>query len=388
MVIKPMIRNSICMNAHPVGCRVGVKEQIDFVRNRGKIEGPKRALILGCSGGYGLATRIVAAFGSGAKTLGVSFEREPTDKKTGTPGWYNNRAFEEFAAAEGLYAETLEADAFSPETKQQVIEKIKSDLDGSVDLVIYSLATGVRPKGDGTMWRSSLKPIGEPYHARAVDPQEGTLSHVTVEPADEEEIESTVKVMGGEDWQEWIEALKAAGVLAEGVRTVAYSYLGPDLTKPVYRDGTIGRAKDHLESTAKKLDKELKEIGGDAYVSINKAVVTRASAVIPVVPLYLALLFKVMKDKGLHEGCIEQIHRLFTDRLYADGEVPTDPQGRIRVDDWEMRDEVQGAVEAVWPTITEDNLERLTDLEGYRQEFLQVHGFGFPQVDYDQDVEP
>ncbi|MFP4431879.1 MAG: enoyl-ACP reductase FabV [Spirochaetaceae bacterium] len=388
MVIKPMIRNSICMNAHPVGCRVGVKEQIDFVRNRGRIEGPKRALILGCSGGYGLATRIVAAFGSGAKTLGVSFEREPSDKKTGTPGWYNNRAFEEFAAAEGLYAETLEADAFSSETKQQVIEKIKADLHGSVDLVIYSLATGVRPKGDGTMWRSALKPIGEPYHARSVDPQEGTLSHVTVEPANEEEIEATVKVMGGEDWQAWIEALRSAGVLAEGVRSVAYSYLGPDLTKPVYRDGTIGRAKDHLEDTAKKLDRELKELGGDAYVSINKAVVTRASAVIPVVPLYLALLFKVMKDKGLHEGCIEQIYRLFTDRLYAEGEVPTDPQGRIRVDDWEMRDDVQGAVEAVWPTITEENLERLTDLEGYRQEFLQVHGFGFSQVDYDEDVEP
>lgn len=388
MVIKPMIRNSICMNAHPVGCRVGVKEQIDFVRNRGRIEGPKRALILGCSGGYGLATRIVAAVGSGSKTLGVSFEREPTDKKTGTPGWYNNRAFEEFASAEGLYADTFEADAFSPETKQQVIDKIKSDLDGSVDLVIYSLATGVRPKGDGTMWRSSLKPIKEPFHARAVDPHEGTLSHVTVEPANEEEIESTVKVMGGEDWKEWIDALKAAGVLAEGARTVAYSYLGPDLTKPVYRDGTIGRAKDHLESTAKKLDGQLEDIGGDAYVSINKAVVTRASAVIPVVPLYLALLFKVMKDKGLHEGCIEQIHRLFTDRLFADGEVPTDTEGRIRVDDWEMRDDVQGAVEAVWPTITEDNMERLTDLEGYRREFLQVHGFGFPQVDYDQDVEP
>lgn len=388
MVIKPMIRNSICMNAHPEGCRVGVKHQIDYVKNRGKIEGPKRALILGCSGGYGLATRIVAAFGAGTKTLGVSFEREPTEKKTGSPGWYNNRAFEEFASAEGLYAETFEADAFSPETKQKVIDTIKSDLEGSVDLVIYSLATGVRPKSDGTLWRSALKPIGEDYTARSVDPTEGTLSQVTVESATEDEIEATVKVMGGEDWQDWISTLKDAGVLAEGAVTVAYSYLGPELTQPVYRDGTIGKAKEHLENTAKTLSGQLKDIGGSAYVSINKAVVTRASAVIPVVPLYLALLFKVMKEKGLHEGCIEQMHRLFTDRLYSNGEVPTDADGRIRVDDWEMRDDVQGAVEAVWPTITEENLEKLTDLETYRTEFLQVHGFGFPEVDYEKDVQP
>ncbi len=388
MIIKPMIRNNICMNAHPVGCRVSVKEQIDYVRNRGAVEGPKRILVLGCSGGYGLASRIVAAFGSGAKTLGVSFERAPTEKKTASPGWYNNRAFEEFAKKEGLYAETLEADAFSVDTKKQVIDTITSELDGNVDLVVYSLATGVRPKEDGTLWRSALKPVGDVYKGRSLDAQTGKIEEVVLEPAAEEEVEATVKVMGGEDWQDWIEALKAAGVLAPEVLTLAYSYVGPDLTRPIYRDGTIGKAKDHLEKTATAISSLLEDAGGRAYVSINKAVVTRAISVIPTVPLYVAVLFKVMKEKGLHEGPIEQIHRLFTDRLYSGGDIPTDDEGRIRIDDWELRHDVQGAVQAIWPTVTEHNVRAITDVEGYWTEFLQVHGFGFSRVDYEQDVNP
>jgi len=387
MVIKPMIRNNICMNAHPDGCRVLVQEQIDYVKKQKKFDGPKHVLVIGSSAGYGLASRITAAYGAGAGTLGVAFEKPASGKRPATVGWYNTEIFEEQARKDGLVAESLIGDAFSHEMKDQAIAKIR-ELFGKVDLVIYSLASGVRTDPDtGEMYRSALKPIGNTYTAKSVDPMKSSVGEASIEPASPEEIETTVKVMGGDDWKLWIQALQKAGVLEEGAMTVAYSYIGPELTKPVYREGTIGKAKEHLEATAHELDEDMKKIGGRAFVSVNKALVTRASAVIPVVPLYLAILFRVMKEKGLHEGTIEQMYRLFTDRLYADGEIPVDEKNRIRVDDWEMTDEVQQAVEEIWPQVASENLEELTDLEGYRQDFLHIHGFGFDQVDYEKDVE-
>jgi len=387
MVIKPMIRNNICMNAHPDGCRVLVQEQIDYVKKQKKFDGPKHVLVIGSSAGYGLASRITAAYGAGAGTLGVAFEKPASGKRPATVGWYNTEIFEEQARKDGLVAESLIGDAFSHEMKDQAIARIR-ELFGKVDLVIYSLASGVRTDPDtGEMYRSALKPIGNTYTAKSVDPMKSTVGEASIEPAAPEEIETTIKVMGGDDWRLWIEALQKAGVLEEGAMTVSYSYIGPELTKPVYREGTIGKAKEHLEATAHELDEEMKKIGGRAFVSVNKALVTRASAVIPVVPLYLAILFRVMKEKGLHEGTIEQMYRLFTGRLYADGEIPVDEKNRIRVDDWEMTDEVQQAVEEIWPRVSSENLEELTDLEGYRRDFLHIHGFGFDQVDYEKDVE-
>ena len=387
MVIKPMIRNNICVNAHPKGSRLYVNRLVDYVRSQKRIDGPANVLVIGSSAGYGLATRTTAAFASGANSLGVAFEKPASAKRPATPGWYMTEEFERRARAEGLYAESLIGDAFSHETKQSAVAKIRENM-GTVDLVIYSLASGVRVDPDtGEMFRSALKPIGEPYTSYTLDPFKEEIREVSVEPATQEETEATVKVMGGEDWALWIRALLDAGVLSEGATTLAYSYIGSDFTRPIYRDGTIGQAKEHLEGTAGELGSKLASIGGSAGVSINKAVVTRASAVIPVVPLYMTILFRVMKEKGLHEGTIEQMYRLFAERLYAGGEVPADEQGRIRLDDWELRDDVQAQVRAGWDSISEENLRELADLEEYRSEFLHMHGFGFDEIDYDEDVD-
>ncbi len=386
MIIEPMIRNNICMNAHPEGCELHVQQQIDYVRSKGAIPGPKRVLVIGGSAGYGLATRIVAAFGAGAGSICVAFEREPSAKRAGSAGWYTATAFDERARAAGLVAETIFADAFAHETRRYTIERIR-ELLGSVDLVVYSLASGLRIDPDtGEQYRSVLKPLGKTYSNTTVDPMTGELSQVEIEPATEEEAAATEKVMGGEDWQLWIRALEAADVLAEGSMTVAYSYIGPELTRPVYREGTIGRAKDHLEQTARDLDALMKPRGGRAFVSVNKALVTRASAVIPVVPLYLGILYQIMKQRGLHEGCIEQMYRLFAERLYSGTEPEVDEQGRIRLDDWEMREDVQAEVNRIWPTVNASNLNQVADFEGYRQEFLQLHGFGYPQIDYSKEI--
>ncbi len=387
MVIKPMIRNNICMNAHPVGCGEHVRRQIEYVRQAGSIDGPKRVLVIGGSTGYGLASRIVAAFGCEAATVSVAFEKEGTSKRTATAGWYNTLAFDEFAGESGLRSISLNGDAFSHEMKQQVIEAVREHL-GQVDLVIYSLASPVRTDPDtGTLYRSALKPIGKPFTGRSLDLMKGEIGEVHLEPASEEEIEGTVKVMGGEDWTLWIEALEQAGVLAENPLTVAYSYIGSELTREVYRDGTIGRAKDHLEQTAKELHGRMARYGGQAYVSVNKAVVTRSSAVIPV-GLYFVLLSGVMQETGLDEGCVEQCYRLFSDRLYRGGEIPTDDEGRIRLDDWELRDDVQAEVRRRWELVSNENIHELADLEDYRKQFLQIHGFGYDNVDYEADVTP
>ena len=390
MIIKPMIRNNICLNAHPDGCEHLVREQIAYVSAQPSVQGPKRVLIIGASTGYGLAARIVSAWSSAAGTLGVAFERPASGRRTATPGWYNTRSLEQMARSHGLVAETLFGDAFSDDIRDQTIAKLK-ELFGSVDLVVYSLASGLRtdPKQD-IQYRSVLKPIGTTYHAQSLDPMQRRLQQVTVEPADEAEIADTVKVMGGEDWELWTDALLEAGVLAPGACTLAFSYIGPELTQPIYRDGTIGRAKLHLEQTAKTLDRRLATaIGGRALISINKALVTRASAVIPVVPLYLALLFKTMKAAGLHEDCVQQMYRLFAERLYVpDGDLPLDKEQRIRIDDWEMRPDIQQKVSALWPQVTQENLEQLADIDGYIDDFLHIHGFGYPDIDYDADIQP
>jgi enoyl-[acyl-carrier protein] reductase / trans-2-enoyl-CoA reductase (NAD+) len=387
MIIEPRMRGFICLTAHPEGCAQSVKNQIEYVRSKGDINGPKRVLVVGASTGFGLASRITAAFGSGASTIGVFFEKEPAAGKTATPGWYNSAAFEQEAKKAGLYAKSINGDAFSSEIKQQTIDMIKSDL-GQVDLIIYSLASPVRLHPvTGVLHRSSLKPIGQTFTDKTVDFHTGVVSQVSIEPAVQEDIDNTVVVMGGEDWTMWIDAMNKAGVLAEGATTVAYSYIGPEVTEAVYRKGTIGRAKDHLEATAFEITESLKDLGGKAYVSVNKALVTQASSAIPVIPLYISLLYKTMKAKGIHEGCIEQIQRLFADRLYNGSEVPLDDKGRIRIDDWEMRDDVQDAVKTLWTQADTETLKEIGDLAGYKQDFLNLFGFGFEGVDYLADTD-
>lgn len=386
MIIEPRMRGFICLTAHPDGCAQSIKNQIEYVKSKGNINGPKRVLVVGASTGFGLASRITAAFGSGASTIGVFFEKEPAAGKTATPGWYNSAAFEQEAKKAGLYAKSINGDAFSNEIKEQTIDMIKSDL-GQVDLVIYSLASPVRMHPvTGVLHRSALKPIGQTFTDKTVDFHSGVVSQVSIEPAVQEDIDNTVVVMGGEDWTMWIDAMKKAGVLAEGATTVAYSYIGPEVTEAVYRKGTIGRAKDHLEATAFEITESLKDLGGKAYVSVNKALVTQASSAIPVIPLYISLLYKTMKAKGIHEGCIEQIQRLFAERLYSGAEVPLDDKGRIRIDDWEMRDDVQDAVKALWSQADSETLKEIGDLEGYKQDFLNLFGFGFDGVDYLADA--
>ena len=399
MVIQPKIMRNVCLTAHPKGCAFDVRRQITWVQDAaaGTLPGysaakpeemPKRVLIVGGSTGYGLASRITAAFIGGADTLNVSFEREPDEKRVATPGWYNTKAFEQEAAKAGIKAASVFGDAFSREIKEQVAEAAK-DLSGPFDLVIYSLASPMRIDPEtGVTYKSVIKPVSEPYQSLTVDVMQRKVSEVEVEPADEQQTWETVKVMGGEDWMLWIDFLAERGLLAEGVKTVAFSYIGPEVTFPIYREGTIGRAKEHLEQTAFALTERLSPIGGSAFVSVNKALVTRASSVIPVVPLYITILYKVMKQAGLHEGCIEQAYRLFTDRLYTGGPVPVDEKGRIRVDDYEMREDIQATVQEAWGRISQDTLEELADLEGFLQEYEQIHGFGFPDVDYSEDLDP
>ena len=383
MIIKPKIRGFICTTAHPEGCAAHVQEQIAYVRGKGAIPGmAKRVLVIGASTGYGLSSRIVSAFAGGAATLGVFFEKAGEEGRTGSAGWYNSVAFERAAHAAGLYAKSINGDAFSDAIKEQVIAAIKADL-GQVDAVIYSLASPRRthPR-TGVTHCSTLKPVGAPFTAKTVNTDKGTVTDITIEPASEQEIADTTAVMGGEDWEMWIEALENAGVLADGALTVAYSYIGPDLTWAIYRNGTIGRAKEDLEATAGRLQKRLDAKGGHAFVSVNKALVTQASSAIPVVPLYISMLYKVMKAHGLHEGCIEQIYRLFATAETVDDAL------RVRMDDWEMRPEIQAEVAAIWPQATTENLEALTDIAGYRTEFLKLFGFGLPGVDYDAETDP
>ena len=411
MIIKPMVRSNMCLNAHPIGCAKEVENQIAYVKaqkaKRGTKalkeggKGPKFVLVLGCSTGYGLASRISAAFEYGADTIGVSFEKAGTETKGGTPGWYNNLAFDRAAKAEGLFTETFSADAFSHETRKMIIEEAKK-AGKKFDLVVYSLASPVRSdpdkidpnseSGAHVLYKSVIKPIGKTYAGQGIDTLTNTLKESAAEPANDEEIANTVKVMGGEDWQLWIDQLSAAGVLAEGCRTVAYSYIGPELSHAIYRDGTIGQAKKHLEATAHTLNEKLsKELGGAAYVSVNKGLVTRSSAVIPIISLYLSILFKVMKAKGTHEGCIEQMERLFAERLYtgaygAAGKVPVDEENRIRVDDLEMQPDVQEEVNKLMAKVNNDNIAEICDLDGYKHDFYATNGFDVAGVDYTVDV--
>lgn len=389
MILKPKIRGFICTTAHPVGCAANVRQQIEYVRSRGPlVDVPARVLVIGASTGYGLASRIVPAFAGKAATVGIFYEKAGEEDRSGSPGWYNSVAFEQAAHAEGLYAKSLNGDAFSTEIKDRTCEIIKRDL-GQVDCVIYSLASPRRVHPlTGTVHKSVLKPIGETYHSKTVDTDKGTVGTVTIEPASPEEIADTMAVMGGEDWRMWIEALTVADVLAGDATTVAYSYVGPDVTNPIYRRGTIGHAKEDLETTAHGLDAQMKTRGGRALVSINKALVTQASSAIPVVPLYIALLYKVMKRRGLHEGTIQQVQRLFAERLYNGALPQLDALHRVRVDDWEMQSEVQAEVAALWPEVTTENLAEISDMAGYREEFLRQFGYGLPGVDYEADVNP
>ena len=387
MVIKPKVRGFLCTTTHPVGCDANVKRQIEHVQSKGAVaDGPKRVLVLGASTGYGLASRITAAFGSGASTLGVFFEKEGNERKPGTAGWYNSAAFHRYAEEAGLYAKSLNGDAFSDEVKAQVIDVIKEDL-GQVDLVVYSLAAPRRthPK-TGVVHSSTLKPIGSAATQKGVNTDKGTIQEFHLEPASQEEIDNTVAVMGGEDWQMWIEALADAGVLAEGAKTTAYTYIGEKITWDIYWHGTIGAAKQDLDKRVMDIRARMASVGGDARVSVLKAVVTQASSAIPAMPIYLAILFKVMKAKGTHEGCIEQIDRLFREAMYGDKAL--DDEGRQRVDDLELLPEVQAEVAELWSQIDTDNLNELSDFAGYREEFLQLFGFEVPGVDYDADVDP
>jgi enoyl-[acyl-carrier protein] reductase/trans-2-enoyl-CoA reductase (NAD+) len=388
-VIKPKIRGFICITTHPTGCAAHVREQIDYVKKQPPIErAPKKVLIIGSSTGYGLSSRIVAAFGGKADTIGVYFDKQPENGKTGTAGFYNTFGFEKAAHAAGLTAKSINGDAFSDDVKQKAIELIKKEL-GKADLVVYSVASPVRthPK-TGTTHRSTLKPIGASFSAKTLDTDKDIVKEVMIEPASEAEVADTVAVMGGEDWMMWMQALNNAGVLAPGVKTVSYSYIGPKVTWPVYRDGTIGRAKKDLEESAKKIQALLKPLDGRAYVSVNKALVTQASSAIPVVPLYISLLYKVMKEKGNHEGCIEQIHRLFATQLYSGKEPTLDAEGRIRIDDREMEPDVQAKVEKLWHEVTSENIKAISDIEGYKTEFLKLFGFGLSGIDYEEPVSP
>lgn len=388
MIVRPRVRGFICTTAHPVGCAKHVEEQIDFVKKQPQADGPKKVLVVGASTGYGLASRIVASFSFGADTFGVYFEKPAAGGRTATAGWYNTAAFEKAAREAGYYAKGINGDAFSHEVKAQTIERIKKDW-GKVDLVVYSLAAPKRVHPDtGELFSSVIKPIGAPFTNKTVHFQTGKISDITIQPATEEEIRHTVAVMGGEDWEMWIQALAEAGVLADHAQTVAYSYIGPEVTHSIYRTGTIGRAKDHLEATARKLDQYLNEkINGKAFVSVNKALVTQSSAAIPVVPLYISLLYKEMKERGIHEDWIQQMYRLFVQTLYTGNEVPVDEQHRIRMDDLEMREDVQQAIQENWSKLNSENIEELADLEGYRHDFLRLFGFDLEGVDYEQDVE-
>ncbi|MBW3166228.1 enoyl-ACP reductase FabV [Ferrimonas balearica] len=391
MIIKPKIRGFICTTTHPVGCEKNVRDQIAYTQSQGAItNAPKRVLVVGSSSGYGLASRIVSAFGGSAATIGVFFEKPASEKKPGTAGWYNAAAFDKAAHEAGLYAKSINGDAFSHDAKRKAIELIKADL-GQVDLVVYSLASPVRKLPDsGELVRSSLKPMGQTYTATAVDTNKDTLFEASIEPATEQEVQDTVTVMGGQDWELWVQALSEAGVLAEGCRTVAYSYIGTEITWPIYWDGALGEAKKDLDRAAAALNAQLSAIGGGANVAVLKSVVTQASSAIPVMPLYIAMVFKKMREEGVHEGCIEQIYRMFNERLYqADGSaIPTDEDNRLRLDDLELQEHIQSHCKALWPQLTNENLKELTDYVEYKEEFLSLFGFGLEGIDYDADVDP
>lgn len=389
-LVQPKVRGFICITAHPTGCQENVQQQIDYVQAQTSAiqHPPKKVLVIGASTGYGLASRIAAAFGCGAATIGVFFERPASGNRTASAGWYNTAAFERAAQRAGLYAKSVNGDAFSDEIKQQVVELIKKDWGGEVDLIIYSIASPRRKDPvTGEIYNSVLKTIGEPYVNKNIDVFSGATSDITIEPATEKEIADTVAVMGGDDWKLWLEKLMAAKLLAPGVKTVAYDYIGPELTFPLYHHGSIGQAKAHVRQTAQQLTKELSALGGHAYVSVNKAVVTQASSAIPVVPLYMSLLFRIMKDKKLHEGCIEQMWRLFSQRLYQGSKVPVDAGGLIRIDDWEMRADVQQEVEKLWQQVETDNIDKISDLTGYRHEFHRLFGFEVKGIDYNAAIE-
>lgn len=383
MVVQPKVKGFMCTTAHPEGCKAAVKAQIEYVKAQPKTEGPKKVLVIGASMGYGLASRIAVTYSCDADTIGIIFDKAGKEKRTASAGWYNTAAFEEFAAADGYYAKSINGDAYSQEIKDETIALIQKDW-GKVDMVIYSIAAPRRTAPDGKTYRSVLKAIGEEYTNQTIDLITNEISEVTIPTANEEEIEATVKVMGGEDWKLWMKALKEAGVLADNAITVAYSYIGPELTHPIYYDGTIGQAKKDLYKTADELQEEMD--GLKAYVSVNKAVVTQSSAAIPIVPLYISLLFKVMKEKGLHEGCIEQMYRLVHDRLCRE-EVVTDENRLIRLDDYEMKPEVQDAVAGLWKQVSKDNIGEIGDIDGYWQEFYEIFGFRIDGVDYEADVD-
>jgi enoyl-[acyl-carrier protein] reductase / trans-2-enoyl-CoA reductase (NAD+) len=390
MVIKPKVRGFVCVTAHPAGCAAHIQEQIDYVKSKGPIKnGPKKVLVIGSSTGYGLASRIGAAFGSGADTFGVFYERPSEIERPATPGWYNSYAFTKAARAAGLYAGNINGDAFSDDIKKQTLALVKQNL-GQVDLVVYSLASPRRTHPiTGVVHKSVLKPIGASYTNKTVDTDTGVVSDITIEPANETEVADTIAVMGGQDWEMWMNALADAKLLAPGATSVAYSYVGPEVTWPVYKNGTIGLAKNDLERAARSIDALLKINGyGRAFVSVNKALVTQASSAIPIVPLYISVLFKIMKAKGTHEGCIEQIQRLFATQMYNNSALDFDEVGRVRVDDWEMRPEIQAEVRRIWPLVTTETLGALTDMDGYRADFLKLFGFGLPGINYEADVEP
>ena len=391
MIVQPKIRGFVCITAHPVGCKANVMEQIEYAKANllPSDARPKRALIVGASTGYGLSSRIAAAFSAGAETLAVYFERSGGNGRTATAGFYNSKAFREAADHAGLRAFDVNGDAFSDEIKQQTIDKAK-EMGGNFDLVIYSLASPRRvDPADGQTYKACLKPIGAIYRNRTLDTDRHEVKDVSIDPASDEDILQTCKVMGGEDWEAWTECLLEADLLAPDCLNLAYSYIGPQVTWPIYRNGTIGKAKEHLEETAARLTGKMSEKGsGRALVSVNKAVVTQASSAIPVVPLYLCMLFRIMKEMGTHEGCIEQIVRLFRDRLFdASAELQTDEKNRIRIDDWEMDPDVQRQIVELWPSVSTENLKELTDFDGYRSEFLKLFGFGRSDVDYEADVE-
>ena len=383
MIVEPKVKGFICTTAHPAGCKESVRRQIAYCKEKGMVEGPKKVLVIGSSTGYGLASRIAVTYGYGADTIGVAFERESNGRRTATAGWYNTKAFEEFAKEDGYYAKSFNGDGFSEEMKNQVIETIRKDF-GKVDMVVYSMAAPRRTMPDGTTVSSVLKTVGKELTNKTIDLRNNEIKDVTVPGAKEEEIENTVKVMGGEDWEAWIQALVDADVLSDNAVTLAYSYIGPELTHAIYKEGSIGQAKKHLFDTSKKLTKEFEAKGLKAYISVNKALVTQSSAAIPIVPLYISLLYKIMKKEGLHEGCIEQMNRLFIDKLPA---KETDAEGYIRLDDWEMEDKVQNEITKLWDLVTTENIGELGDIEGYWEDFYHMFGFHYDNVDYSADVE-
>lgn len=389
MIIEPRVRGFICMTAHPTGCAANVAEQVSYVLRRGKIDGPRSVLVIGASTGYGLASRISAAFGCGAKTIGVFFERPGSAKRPASAGWYNAAAFERRAAEAGLGAWSYNGDAFADEAKASVIDLIGERLDGTVDLVIYSLASPrrIHPES-GQTFNSAIKPIGVPFAGKTIDVRSGELGDAQIEPATAEEVEHTVAVMGGDDWRRWIDALNGAGVLAGGCRTLAYTYLGSEHTWPIYRDGTIGRAKEDLQRTADGIDARIRPRGGRALLSVNRALVTQASAAIPTVAVYLAMLSPLLRERGADEGCIEQMDRLFRERLCVTGGIPVDEAGRIRLDDYEMEPAVQDAVRERWDQVMVEGNQQSIDVDGYQRAFLRLFGFGMPGIDYSADVDP